>query len=718
MFVVAAALVLWVLSVLPVGVLGTEGESDTATTSTSALSVLGSIVERGVSTQRTQDTVRITVRTEERVVAHATWDLPEEDAQDVRIEPTAGGTSVSVAAHSVLSTLSAFDTASDDFTIADLVYYESFGSLFLNCIDVPDRLCGSWQYTVNGEYPSVGMDKYVLKDQDEVFIFFGSPRLVSIPDEPIVTGEPFTVTAEQYDPSQGAYLPVSGYTIGIIQDNPDDPWVPIEVLTAPARSAGDATFTIATSGAYKVGIKEDFYTPAVPLTVVETRTSPSGGGGGIINTAAFDVRDAASFIADAQKADGSFGSALYTDWAAVALAATSYERSARDRVKVYLKDDMTLLSSATDYERRALALMALGIDPYRGTKRDLIAGILARFDGTQIGEVSLVNDDIFGLIVLERAGFDTEDDVIRKTIETVCKEQRTNGSWEGSIDLTAAAIQALVPHAREGCVQEALDKGTAYLKGVQGGRAEFGNVFATSWALQAIAAFGDTPREWSVNGETPLSYLASEQARDGGMLNEDADALTRLWATSYAIPGATGKPWHEILDGFTRPKDTVAKSGGTGTRFTATAPVSTPVPIAAESGGTLALTGSSVRRATIERETKPTSPTVERVYVAQTAPAPVQAAVTAALVAPAVAPRALSAESAGSVGALTTAAIGTTTATTTATTTHNELLDGASQVALASGAGTFLPLLLRILAGAFALGLIVFAFALLVRKQA
>ena len=57
-------------------------------------------------------------------------------------------------------------------------------------------------------------------------------------------------------------------------------------------------------------------------------------------------------------------------------------------------------SSATDYAKRILALVAAGEEPHTYTGTDLVAGLKALASGGQIGDATLLNDDAW----LVRAG--------------------------------------------------------------------------------------------------------------------------------------------------------------------------------------------------------------------------------------------------------------------------------------------------------------------------
>ncbi len=266
---------------------------------------------------------------------------------------------------------------------------------------------------------------------------------------------------------------------------------------------------------------------------------------------AFNTSRAWQFLRAQQQADGSFGLPLYTDWTAIALA-TSPSSPTNDPLISYLKSATDGLTSATDYERRAMALMAMEINPYTGTALNYIQKIIEKFDGTQVGRASLVNDDIFAIFPLIKAGYSRHDEMIQKIVAFIISQQQNDGSWSGSIDLTAAAIQALelVPTAAS---SRAITTARTYLVEHQQSDGGFGSSFSTSWVLQAIAALGEDDTDWLKNAHTPKESLCLAQQSDGGLESIDTDQTTRLWATAYALPAVLGKPWPSILSSFSKP---------------------------------------------------------------------------------------------------------------------------------------------------------------------
>ena len=341
---------------------------------------------------------------------------------------------------------------------------------------------------------------------------------------------------------------------------------------------------------------------ALLQTLGSTPPAPSGGKQRPPPT--FGVPAALAFLSEQQRADGSFGPDVMTDWAAIALASAGPSRT-RDLVRLYLLTYTPSLSSITDYERHAMALMALSINPYTGASTNYITPIVEAFDGTQIGEQSLVNDDIFALFPLSKAGYSGADEVIQKTVAFIVSTQKPNGSWEESIDLTASAIQALSQFTSIADVNASVAKARTYLHDAQDTTGGWKNSFSTSWALQAVHALGEPLTSWTPDKLSPLHFLGTLQLSDGGLEPTSTDVATRVWATSYAIPAALGKPWRDILQAFPKPSLTATNEVGV-VAGAATSTDSTNSQQASSEQATLTI---SINPSAIETVVTPSAPT-------------------------------------------------------------------------------------------------------------
>jgi len=589
----------------------------------------------------TTGTAHITVRDGATVATSSDVSFPLSGNSSLT---TTLGSSHDVAASSTLAALASFDTSAPEFSISDLQYNAGFSSFYLRCITLsggsPD--CDNWQYTVNGVSPGVGMDKYVLHDGDMVYVYFGSPRIVSLSSSSVTAGTPVTATAEQYDPVAGVYNPITGYTIGATQPNPADPWNPLEIATSTADANGQALFTLNATGTYQVGLKEDFYFPTTDLTVTDpVPSSPSGSGGGSTGgantTPTFSIASALSFVTTHQNPDGSFSSSLITDWTAVAFAAAN-PGTGKQTLKNYLATQNVPLSGVLDYERHAMALEALGIDPYSGSPINTIAPIVSAFDGTQVGSSGLVNDDIFALIPLLHAGYTQSDSMIQKIATFVISKQKPDGSWEESPDLTGAAIQALGPLYTVSGYGQSLGMAAGYLASTQQPDGGWSSVDSTSWVLTAINAVNESDpahaSSWVSSGNhVPLDSLANAQQGDGGV----SSSGDRTWSTSYAIVGASGKSWLSLLQNFSKPAPAAqggsTVSGGANafsgaastTSATSTAAAATSTPAVASTTPAILATSTPETVATSTPTATSTPPAPKKKKIAAAAPAPLPA---------------------------------------------------------------------------------------------
>jgi len=390
-----------------------------------------------------------------------------------------------------------------------------------------------------------------LEDGDEIYFYFGQPRRISIPNNTYANIE-FSVDSEEYDYVDNAWSSLSDYTVGIFQDDPENPWTQIVFATSTIDETGKSFFTLEKEGDYKIGFEEDYYYPSYDLVISSSSTATdsnstttdsgnTNSGGGVPSSNSFDIESAIGFLLESQDSDGGFGPDLYSDWAAVAFSSVDESNNS-------LKSNVENSSVSSDlYEklRKSMALLALDLDPQDDFEENLIEEILDEFDGEQFGEESFFNDDIFTLIVLYNLGFDEDDEEISKTIDFILSNQSSSGAFQG-VDLTAAAIQALVEFEDYPGVSGALSEAEEYLKNQQNSDGSWGDVYSTSWVMMAMSALKYDFDEWKGD---PLQYLGDEQDSDGGLLKDESEG-NRIWSTSYAIVAASEKTWIEILNDF------------------------------------------------------------------------------------------------------------------------------------------------------------------------
>lgn len=212
---------------------------------------------------------------------------------------------------------------------------------------------------------------------------------------------------------------------------------------------------------------------------------------------------------------------------------------------------------ATEWHRTSLTILALGGDPTafgtnaNGEPIDLIAdGIYDRSTDSPLNAQG-VNGSIWGLITLDSGSYEIPQDaaVSRDSIiSDILNAQLDDGSFsldgsQGSIDITAMAIQSLSPYYLEkrGCsytdeVKTAVDNALEYLSQNQQEDGDFcaygdSNLESTAQVACALCALGISPESYdkmTKNGSTVLDGIMKYRCENGGfshIYGEKADSM-------------------------------------------------------------------------------------------------------------------------------------------------------------------------------------------------
>ncbi|MFA5991742.1 MAG: DUF4430 domain-containing protein [Candidatus Doudnabacteria bacterium] len=216
-------------------------------------------------------------------------------------------------------------------------------------------------------------------------------------------------------------------------------------------------------------------------------------------------------------------------------------------------------ASALDLETPILAISALGKDPKDFYGQNYITSLKNFHTASQLGDPSILNDDIFGILALKASGLGNDDAVILDSKNFLLSHQNSDGGWAFSLtsasdsNTTATAIVALSSlglTASDPIIVKALD----YLKLAQNSDGGFtydpkspygsdSDSSSTSWALWALNALNISQESWAKDGKTPFTYLEANQDTSGffKFQNDLAEDSFSPITTAYASIALAGK---------------------------------------------------------------------------------------------------------------------------------------------------------------------------------
>lgn len=209
-----------------------------------------------------------------------------------------------------------------------------------------------------------------------------------------------------------------------------------------------------------------------------------------------------------------------------------------------------------------MAIAAAGEDPHDFGGRDFVSLMEATYDGTQIGDATLLNDDFWGVLGLIAAGSGPDSGIITNSVAFIKNNQNTaDHGWgyalggASDVDDTGAAIMALIA-AGESPSSDAIINGLAYIKSQQqenGGFAGWGGTTSAdsnAWGIDGILAAGQDPTDatWTSGaGNDPVDDLLTFQqeggADDGAFYYQTGNpGMSAAKTTAFAITALLGEP--------------------------------------------------------------------------------------------------------------------------------------------------------------------------------
>jgi len=275
-----------------------------------------------------------------------------------------------------------------------------------------------------------------------------------------------------------------------------------------------------------------------------------------------EVANALNYLRAQQGTNGKIGDFATSAWAVMAIAAAGedphdWKVGSNPSIVQYLASNAGSASTTNDYSRMILAIAAAGEDPTSFGGRNFVSLLEAAYDGTQIGDSALLNDDFWGVMALVAAGTDpATSEIIQNCVSFILSNQNSDGGWSWGVgqssdaDDTAAAIMALIS-AGQPAGSSPVVNALAYIKSIQmdnGGFESWGstNSATDSWGIDSIAAAGQNPisASWkSSAGKDPIDDLLTFQNSDGSFNWTSGTPSNKALMTAYAITALLGKPY-------------------------------------------------------------------------------------------------------------------------------------------------------------------------------
>lgn len=463
------------------------------------------------------------------------------------------------------------------------IVFQDFGfGLFLKAIgtdDTPADFSQGWNFWVNYDPASVGLDTYAVAMQDRILLAFapypGVPLRVTAPEQADVD-VPIPVQTEKrvgdFDDQfvwHGRWEPAEGATLHVGEN------------TYPVPSGGEVSVTISAPGSIPISADGTGFVRSAKHTITVPSPSPSPSPSPTSSpsptptpsptpsatptpspspTPVSDVSEetrqayagaALSYLRSRQSSSGEIDGSMVTGWSAIAFGAHGERgdsiRNGRSLLDALATSSLTL---ATDIERQILAVRAAGANPHAFAGSDLVRLLHDRVRNGQIGEEALINDDIFGVLAFLAAGESAQNASVQSGVQAILQKQAADGGFE-NVDITAAAIQALRAYAVRGGssdANDAVNRSRTYLRVHQDQFGGFGeNSATTAWGLQAIIALGEDPSTWRTSdSRTPWTALLRYQHASGGFGWKSRDDVS-AFMTAYAVPALLSAPWPVTL---------------------------------------------------------------------------------------------------------------------------------------------------------------------------
>jgi len=319
------------------------------------------------------------------------------------------------------------------------------------------------------------------------------------------------------------------------------------------------------------------------------------------------ISNALTYLQSQQASNGQInGWGGESDWAAIAfsqngLPASSVKSGDTSLYDFLLSDLPAPDSAATVWERKIITIVSLNQDPTDFAEHNYLNSLESLALNGQLGDETLLNDDIFGLLALLSSS-STNNELIESVLDFLITHQDPSGGFSWTTNTcdwcspdsndTAAAIQALYLAKTSGYthpqLEDSLSQALTYLLESQtesGGFAYDPNTptpdgASTSWALMALNMLGLSD---SSQAQKAKDWLLSQQQADGGF-PWSAEYGSDPTTTSHALIALNSAWWtKQAPDPSPTPTSTLTLTPAPTPTSTTTleptpTPTSTPTP--------------------------------------------------------------------------------------------------------------------------------------------
>ena len=194
---------------------------------------------------------------------------------------------------------------------------------------------------------------------------------------------------------------------------------------------------------------------------------------------------------------------------------------------------------ATDYEKRILAITAIGRNPATIGSENFISKLESMYNGGQIGDPSLLNDDIFGLLALNSAGI--SNSVTSGARSYILSHQNSDGGWGYAVGVGSDSNTTGVAVAALRTTGSAPASAISYLQSSQSSSGGYGftpglagDGASTAWVMWGLRA---------AQQSIPVSandFMDSLQLSNGSFKWRSNDSSGSALVTAYAVIALSG----------------------------------------------------------------------------------------------------------------------------------------------------------------------------------